>query len=240
MRRALPALKELLTDAEPNNRARALWVLDRIGGAGREAVVEQLKSSDAAFRALAVRILRRHGQQYADAILALAGDDSAEVRREVLLAIRNLKGSQADAALAQIAATYDGSDRYQLEAINIAAGDRAKSLASQLEKQGALGPKQFPLLQLLAPERAAGVLLEKLASADIDKAAAKALLQGAVNIPSLDAGWGLLNDLAGSAAAALAARVALAKVLANAESRRLECDGRRCTVRDRHGHAARR
>ncbi len=215
----VPELKQFLTDAEPNNRARAMWVLDRIGGAGREAVVSQLKISDAAFRALAVRILRRHGEQYADAILALAGDDSAEVRREVLLAIRNLKGSQAEAALVQIAATYDGSDRYQLEAIHIAAGDRAQSLAGQLEKQGALGPKQFPLLQLLAPERAAEVLLEKLASADIDKAAAKALLQGAVNIPSLDAGWGLLKISQDPQRPHWLRKGALAQVLANAQNR---------------------
>ena len=56
----------------PTSAPRALWVLDRIGGAGRELVVQQLKSEDAAFRALAVRILRRHGEEYIDAILPLA------------------------------------------------------------------------------------------------------------------------------------------------------------------------
>ncbi len=74
---SVPALKALLSDAEPNNRARALWVLDRIGGEARGAVVAQLKNSDSTFRALAVRILRRHVDAYAAAILPLAGDSRA-------------------------------------------------------------------------------------------------------------------------------------------------------------------
>jgi len=49
--------------------------------------------------------------------LPLADDPSAEVRREVLLALRNISGEQAEAALAKIARGYDGSDRYLLEAI---------------------------------------------------------------------------------------------------------------------------
>ncbi len=121
------ALRSLLADPEPNFRARALWVLDRIGAEARGTVVEQLKSPDASLRALAVRILRRHGAEYQDAILELSGDPADEVRREVLLAIRNFKSDKAMAALASIAATYDGTDRYQLEAINIAAGKRRKA-----------------------------------------------------------------------------------------------------------------
>ncbi len=40
---------------------RALWVLDRIGGAGRDEVLKFLKSEDVQFRTLAVKILGRRG-----------------------------------------------------------------------------------------------------------------------------------------------------------------------------------
>src|SRR5262249_44589110 len=157
---SVPALVKLLEAEEPNMRARALWLLDRIGGAAREHVVAQLKSGDAAFRALGVRILRRHSAEYADAILPLGDDSADEVKREVLLAIRTIPGDKAMDVLERIAATYDGSDRYQLEAINIAANDRKHELLERLDRrgffQGLIAPGgRFPLLEVLDPKRAA-------------------------------------------------------------------------------------
>ncbi len=147
----MPALQEMLADEEPNNRARALWVLDRIDGEARKLVVDQLNSDDSAMRALAVRILRRHGDQYAEAILSKANDPSDEVRREFLLAAPALRGKAVDEAIARIAATYDGSDRYQLEAIHIAAAGRENEVLALVEAEAPLPAQQFPLLQLLAP-----------------------------------------------------------------------------------------
>ena len=51
---AVPVLKALLSDPEPDVRARAVWVLDRIGGPAREPVLGLLKGDDSRFRALAV------------------------------------------------------------------------------------------------------------------------------------------------------------------------------------------
>ena len=209
------ALKALVDDDEPIIRARALWVLDRIDGEARGLVVEQLESSDPATRALAVRILRRHGEAHAAAILALADDPSDEVRREVLLAIRTLKGDAAMAALAKIASTYDGTDRYQLEAINIAAGDRRQELLAGLEKQGTLAIEQFPLLQLLNPGRAADVLLARLEDNSQDEQATRAALDSAVNIPSLEAGWGLLRFVTNDKNPLALRQTALEKITGN-------------------------
>lgn len=155
---AVPALAALLEADEPNYRARALWVLDRIGGDARRQVVARLSSPEAAMRALAVRILRRHGQPYADAILALVGDSSAEVRREVLLALPKLAGPQADAALVALALGYDGQDRYLLEAINVAASGRQQQLYAALEAAGGFTADNVPLLQLLDADKAVGRL----------------------------------------------------------------------------------
>ena len=148
---------------DPNLRARALWLLDRIGGDSRSTVVAQLQSQDPTMRALAVRILRRHSSDYADAILALGDDDSAEVRREVLLAIAKLPGDKPQDTLVKIASRYDGSDRYQLEAIHVAAGERKKELYDALQKHGALAVDRVDLMQALDAPRAEKHLVEQLA-----------------------------------------------------------------------------
>jgi putative membrane-bound dehydrogenase-like protein len=174
---AVTALKGLANDAEPNFRARALWVLDRMGGEARRAVVDHLKSPDAAQRALAVRILRRHGSEQADHVLAMAGDPSAEVRREVLLALPKLQAPAAEKVLVDLASTYDGSDRYQLEAINIAAGDRKASLYAALEAAGRATIEKLPLLQLLDPARATELAVKSLGDASLAEATRAGLLK---------------------------------------------------------------
>ena len=159
---SVPVVAQLLTHADPNIRARALWVLDRLGGAGRELVVQQLTSEDAAFRALAIRILRRHGEEYLDSILPLAEDSSSEVTREVLLTIRASHGDAAIAALVKIAGRYDGTDRYLLEAINIAAADRKQELYERLAAERSFTLAQLNLLQLLNPKAARDRLRDEL------------------------------------------------------------------------------
>ena len=215
---SVAALKALVAESESNPRARALWVLDRIGGPARESVLQQLQAKEAEFRALAVRILRRHGNEYAEPILNLSHDPSSEVRREVLLAIRGLQGEQAETVLAEMAATYDGQDRYLLEAVNIAASDRKAALLARLEKRGPLSIAQFPLLQLLDPNRAAGELLAKLET-KLDETQARLVMQNAVNIPAVEAGWGLLKLAANPAAPMGLRREALDKVVANLDRR---------------------
>ncbi len=216
---SVAALQSLVSEGRPNERARALWVLDRIGGDARQSVVQQLKSDDSTMRALAVRILRRRGAEFADALLALATDAAAEVRREVLLAIRTLPREKALAALATIAAGYDGSDRYQLEAIHIAAGDRGAQLLARLESAGPLSPAQFPLLAVLAPERASQALVEQLSAANVDDQSARSLLVQAVNIPSPAAGWALLKLASDKTKPQALRRQALETVLGNAGER---------------------
>ena len=167
--------------------------------------------------------------EYGDAILALADDSSAEVRREVLLAIRNLQGDAAEAALAKMAATYDGTDRYQLEAINIAAG------RSQAGAAGAAGKERPALSRAVSAGASARaragrgrLLLARLTSnRSSTKRRRAAVLDAAVNIPSLDAGWGLLELAAADAIARRLRRAALEKVVANVDrARRLVSDGR--------------
>jgi hypothetical protein len=173
---AVSALKALVNDAEPNYRARALWLLDRLGGEARKVVVDQCKNPDDAMRALAVRILRRHGSEQADVILAMAADPSLEVRREVLLAMPKLPGPKSEQVLVELASTYDGRDRYQLEAINIAAGDRKASLFAALESAGKASIDNLPLLQLLDAKKATALAVKALADSNEPEAIRAAVL----------------------------------------------------------------
>ncbi|HEX4131250.1 MAG TPA: PVC-type heme-binding CxxCH protein [Pirellulales bacterium] len=165
LKRPAAELLPLLVSDEPNYRARALWVLDRIGGDARQKVVEQLKSPDASMRALAVRILRRHGQPYADMILPMADDADPEVKRELLLALPKLEGPQAMDALVKLARQYDGRDRYQLEAIHIAAKGRDAPLYEALKEDPGVTLHNVALLQLLNPSATAGWLRSNLSIA---------------------------------------------------------------------------
>lgn len=212
---AVPALVRLLDDAEPNYRARALWVLDRIGGKARDHVVQQLQSDVAAFRALAVRILRRHGDAYARHILALAGDPAPEVQREVLLALPRLAGEEPLSVLIDYATRFDGADRYLLETINIAAAGRKPALVEALVERGQLSLGLVQLLQALDPEAAAAYLARSLQSASVDDASRASVLALLGGTPSLEAGEAVLRLVADAAAPVDLRRLALGLLTAN-------------------------
>ncbi|MBA4015896.1 MAG: hypothetical protein C0483_01775 [Pirellula sp.] len=154
---AVTALIELTKGAtDPNFAARAYWVLDRIGGAARDEVVEQLASGDPATQSLAVRILRRHQDDstIAAALTKLAGDTklAPETWRELLLFEAKRTGPEADAAVVSLAAGLPQHDRYALEAVNIAARDRKATIEKGLLAVKERRAETFDLLPYLASD----------------------------------------------------------------------------------------
>ena len=189
---SVPALTKLLAAEDPNYRARALWVLDRIGGEARQAVVEQLGSPSGragACRADFAAARRRLSAQ----ILALVDDPEIEVRREVLLALGAWRGEQIDAALLRLAKSYDGTDRYLLEAINIAAADRQKQLAAALDRAGLVSLDNVDLIQALDADAAARFVIAALAGGDLDSAARSRLFVRLGTTKSLEAADAVLS-----------------------------------------------
>lgn len=156
---AIDAVAALLKAEDPNFQARALWVLDRIGGRGRAFVVERLSDADIAFRALAVRILSRHGDEYASEILALADDPAVEVRREVLLSLPGISNEAAAETLVRLAGSEDLSDRYLLETVNIAAEGRREMLFERIAEGNELSPGTIGLLRVLDPKESVALLI---------------------------------------------------------------------------------
>ncbi len=213
--KSLDPLVELLHGPDPNLRARALWLLDRLGDPARDRVVDCLKHDDAAMRALAVRILRRHGDQYATQLAPLADDPSPEVRREVLLATRSWPDPLGLETLTKLAASYDGSDRYQLEAINVAAAKRRPQLYEALEQRGAWPLAALPLMQLLDAPRASNLLLARLADRNLSSAEQTEVLRAVATLPTSAAALAVLLTAADTKAPPELRREALAALERN-------------------------
>jgi putative membrane-bound dehydrogenase-like protein len=132
---AWPILEQAIElTARPILRARALWQLD--DRPYRNGIYDKLrgalKDDDPRIRMLAIRILRDHHVRrllttdkdvLTPAVLqALVNDPSPAVRREVLLALRDLPDSDVREALYALAGKHDGKDRFYLAAIGIAVG----------------------------------------------------------------------------------------------------------------------
>jgi putative membrane-bound dehydrogenase-like protein len=144
-----PALSRLLRYGSPVHAARALWVLSAIEGDA--AAVSALKNADQRLREQAVRILGRDCREngkveyvkpevkrpppalaHLNLLLPLANDPDPGVRRELILALRNLPTDKVGDALRQLAASWDGHDRWYLEALGLALEKRESSYLSRL------------------------------------------------------------------------------------------------------------
>jgi len=140
-------------DPDPIFRARGLWVWHAIEGdpVAMAALMEAVNRGDARIREQAVRILgrdcRENGHvaferpeakqqpaalEHLAILLALADDPDAGVRRELILALRNLPTDKVGDALRKLAGSWDGQDRWYLEALGLALEKRASDYLSRL------------------------------------------------------------------------------------------------------------
>ena len=129
---ARDAVRRVLSDSNPFHRARAVWVLARLGPAGAHDVREVISDSDPQLRITAFRALRQVTSSVLDDARRLASDTSAAVRREVALALRDVPFDQKRDILVQLARQYDGVDRWYLEALGIAASGSEEELYAAL------------------------------------------------------------------------------------------------------------
>ncbi len=191
---AVPGLLDLTKSENRNLKARALWLLDRIGGSGRDAVKAELASKDPAFRALAVRILRRHGAEVeADLLPLVATDTDGETVKELLLSLRSQTSPSATAALIKAYDRYDGNDRYLLETLAIASKGREAEVFKQVvEAAREVSPRLVNIVRILRPDDATKYLTEKLRNSALPEASQQALIAALSGVPTLEAGKSML------------------------------------------------
>ncbi len=140
-------------DPDPIYRARALWVWQAIEGdaVAMAALTPAVHKGEPRLREQAVRILGRDcgengrvayqkpegrveppAAKHLDVLLAAADDADAGVRRELILALRNLPTGEVGDALRKLAASWDGQDRWYLEALGLALDMRESDYVARL------------------------------------------------------------------------------------------------------------
>lgn len=147
---AAPLLQRLWGQADPILRARALWILGGIEGRGAAAIAEALRDADPRFRILGLRVARLYGGDVLALATPLLRDPSPQVRREIAVLLRDTNPARMQPpylssspqvapaaawldAMMQIVDQYDGSDRWYLEAIGIAARGREDAIYARLK-----------------------------------------------------------------------------------------------------------
>lgn len=120
--RAEPALLQTFGESDrPRYRARALWLLGRIEGRGRQYVARAVDDADPNIRITGVRLARALEIDMIPVVAKLVHDPSPQVRRECAIALRHNEAPKAVELWAELAQQHDGRDRWYLEALGIAA-----------------------------------------------------------------------------------------------------------------------
>lgn len=132
--KAVPAVTALLKDKNPYLAARAAWLLAQMGQAGIEAVTPWLSSKDAQQRLMAYRALRAANHDVLGLAQKMVGDESAAVRREVALTLRDVPAGQSVPLLVKIAQKFDGKDRAYLEAFGLGCTGKEKEVYEAIAK----------------------------------------------------------------------------------------------------------
>ena len=112
--------------ADPRIRARRMWVLAKVATTAVDAVHRGLADEDLNVRLAAIRAARQVDQiDLPSLVRSLVSDPSPQVRRELLIAIREIDDDREVADLwTALALQYKGGDRWYLEALGIAADNR--------------------------------------------------------------------------------------------------------------------
>jgi hypothetical protein len=138
-RTAEKPLRKLWKSKDDPQRARALQLLCRIEGKEQLYVQEALKDPNPDIRIAGIRIAGELKLDPITVAAVMANDRSPQVRRQCAIALRHNASPDAPDLWAELAAQYDGRDRWYLEALGISAdGQWDRFLNAWLRKTGDL------------------------------------------------------------------------------------------------------
>jgi putative membrane-bound dehydrogenase-like protein len=222
-KKALEALGPAIKQKEnPWLRARALWQSALIAGRNDSerlvsllAVNEAARDNDPRFRCLAVRLVRDlfgPGQGSESLLEKFVHDPSPAVRREVLLALRDVEPARARALLYGLMKQYDGKDRFYLASIGIAVGHhdekRRAALLADFDKQfPEWSDKVANLVWELRPPTILPLLEKRLTDAKLPAEQRARIVDILAGSEDPQAGPALLKLLEGTAPAEVRERV---------------------------------
>ncbi|MFO0947108.1 MAG: c-type cytochrome, partial [Planctomycetota bacterium] len=143
-------LRDAYREGSLRTRGRILFVLSALAQTGQADVLAALKDPEPMIREQALRILTRDDRKHGmvddteakkiepramgvlDEILPLATDPDAGVRRELLLALRDVPTAPVEKELTTLAKSWDGKDRFFLEALRLALVHREAEYLARL------------------------------------------------------------------------------------------------------------
>ena len=130
------ALQKIWSSDNARNRARALWLLAHLPK-GDEYLNQSLVDKNSDIRITGIRVARQLDKDIIAITARLVTDSSAQVRRELIIALRESKSPHAADLWAQLALQYKGNDRWYLEALGIGAqGNEERFFAAWKSKVG--------------------------------------------------------------------------------------------------------
>ena len=196
--KAVPAVAALLKDENPYIASRAIWLLAQMGDAGAAKVTALLKSKDAEKRLVAYRALRRANHDVLAMAAKMASDESAAVRREVALTLRDAPAEKAVPILVKIAKQFDGKDRAYLEAFGLGSSGKEKEVYDAVAKAMGGKPEEWSdafawIAWRLHPSEAVADLKARALSAKLDDAHRKLMLTALGFVKSREAAGAMLE-----------------------------------------------
>ena len=211
---ALSTLREMWRQEDPVLKARALWLIGGIQGAGKRVVQETLLDEEANFRMLALRVLLAQGAEISGVIEPLLRDPSPQVRRAVAVALQNTTPEESLPALIELCRRYDGHDRWYLEALGLGARGKENQLYARLRE---IYPEKWNSLLghfiwEFRPSRSLPYLLSSLKDPGLTLQQRSEVLRCLSVMPSLEAGEAVAELLVSGSAPARLVREAFSSL----------------------------
>jgi putative membrane-bound dehydrogenase-like protein len=125
-------LLPLWKDTNPRVRTKALWLL---AGLDKKYIKAALSDKDQNIRIVGIRIVKQSGGDIISTVKQLINDPSAQVRRELALALKHNKSPEAADLWSTLAMKHDGEDRWYLEALGIGADKNWETFFTSWEKK---------------------------------------------------------------------------------------------------------
>ena len=132
---------------ESNNafhKARAIWLLSKLGDKGTREVVKILKNApDPRLRVVAYRALRNDEKSLLRYARMAVDDPSADVRREVALSLRDIPWNKSGKLIKKLFQGYDGKDTWYLEALGTAIDGKEEAAYDLLRPEQSEDPAEW-------------------------------------------------------------------------------------------------
>ena len=197
--KSLPAVSEILRDANPYVAARGVWLLPHLGDEGVARVKALAKDPNPSLRRLAFQSLRRAGHDTLGLAAELAKDADVAVRRDVATSLHAAPAEKAVPILVELARRLDVFDKNSVAAFGIGSANKQdavwSAVKSELAKEGpeAWSPEVERIAWLLHPASAVQDFVARAGSSKVSQASRTLAVEALSFVDSKDAALAMIR-----------------------------------------------